>query len=190
MRRRWKTWRCSPVLQLRRAPIIGEPCSDYRRTVLSFLENRAPVSRIITKEVEVGYVPYWRDTLLSTRWLKSDWKASEGEKQAYICWCFNKDIHCMFVEGSQELSFFLQTLLFTAFVVTVQKIITYALVQLWAHDPGSAQDGSMSHDLCTTAVPYLNVFWLNSCSPQPLLFDVNDLMGKINRNGMPQPPHL
>ena len=37
---------------------------------------------------------------------------------------------------------------------------------------------------------YLNGFWLNSCSPQPLLFDVNDLMGKINRNGMPQPPHL
>ena len=30
---------------------------------------------------------------------------------------------------------------------------------------------------------YLNGFWLNSCSPQPLLFDVNDLTGKINRNG-------
>ena len=80
----------------------------------------------------MGYVPYWRDTLLSTRWLKSDWKASEGEKQAYICWCFNKDIHCMFVEGSQEQSFFLQTLLFTAFVATVQKIITYALVSTWS----------------------------------------------------------
>ena len=34
----------------------------------------------------------------------------------------------MFVEGSQEQSFFLETLLFTAFVATVQKIITYALV--------------------------------------------------------------
>ena len=80
----------------------------------------------------MAYVPYWRDTLLSTRWLKSDWKASEGEKQAYICWCFNKDIHCMFVEGSQEQSFFLQTLLFTPFVATVQKIITYALVSTWS----------------------------------------------------------
>ena len=34
----------------------------------------------------------------------------------------------MFVEGSQEQSFFLQTLFFTPFVATVQKIITYALV--------------------------------------------------------------
>ena len=30
---------------------------------------------------------------------------------------------------------------------------------------------------------YLNGFWLNSCSPQTLLFYVNDLTGKINRNG-------
>ena len=128
---------------LRCAPVLGEPCSGSRRTVLrsrrtvlQFSENRAPVSRIITKEVEGSgvctIVPYWRDTLVSTRWLKSDWKASEGEKQAYICWCFNKDIHCMFVEGSQEQSFFLQTLLFTPFVATVQKIITYALVSTWS----------------------------------------------------------
>ena len=34
----------------------------------------------------------------------------------------------MFVEGSQEQSFFLQTLLFTAFLPMVRKIITYALV--------------------------------------------------------------
>ena len=33
------------------------------------------------------------------------------------------------------------------------------------------------------SVPYLNVFWLNSCSPQPLSFDVNDLTDKIKRNG-------
>ena len=32
------------------------------------------------------------------------------------------------VKGSQEQSFFLQTLLFTAFLATVQKVITYALV--------------------------------------------------------------
>ena len=50
---------------------------------------------------------------------------------------------CMFVEGSQEQSFFLQTLLFTPFVATVQKIMTYALVS-------TAQDGSTSHDFCTT----------------------------------------
>ena len=36
-------------------------------------------------------------------------------------------IACLF-KGSQEQSFFLQTLLFTAFLVTVLKILTYALV--------------------------------------------------------------
>ena len=34
---------------------------------------------------------------------------------------------CLF-KGSQEQSLFLQTLLFTAFLVTVLKILTYALV--------------------------------------------------------------
>ena len=34
----------------------------------------------------------------------------------------------MFVERSQEQSFFLQTLLLTPFVATVEKIITHALV--------------------------------------------------------------
>ena len=34
--------------------------------------------------------------------------------------------------GSQEQSFFLQTLLFTPFVATVPKIITYALVSTWS----------------------------------------------------------
>ena len=36
-------------------------------------------------------------------------------------------IACL-LKGSQEQSFFLQTLLFTAFLATVQKIKTYALV--------------------------------------------------------------
>ena len=36
-------------------------------------------------------------------------------------------ISCLF-KGSQEQSFFLQTLLFTAFLVTVLKMLTYALV--------------------------------------------------------------
>ena len=35
--------RCSPVLQLRCALVLGEPCSGSRRTVLWFSENRAPV---------------------------------------------------------------------------------------------------------------------------------------------------
>ena len=39
----------------------------------------------------------------------------------------NKDIHCMFVEGKSRTVFFLQTLLFTAFLATAQRIITYAL---------------------------------------------------------------
>ena len=34
----------------------------------------------------------------------------------------------MFVEGKSRTVFFLQTLLFTAFLTTAQKIITYALV--------------------------------------------------------------
>ena len=103
-------------------------CSGSRRNVLQL--RCAPVLQLGCAPV-LGE-PYWWDALLSTRWLNSDWKASEGEKQAYICWCFNKDIHCMFVEGSQEQSFFLQTLLFTPFVATVQKIITYALVSTWS----------------------------------------------------------
>ena len=40
-------------------------------------------------------------------------------------------IACWF-QGSQEESFFLQTLLFTAFLVTVLKILTYALVSTWS----------------------------------------------------------
>ena len=36
--------------------------------------------------------------------------------------------------------------LFTPFVATVQKIITYAL---GAHDPGPAQEGRTSNDFCT-----------------------------------------
>ena len=36
-------------------------------------------------------------------------------------------IACLF-KGSQEQSFFLQTLLFTAFLATVLKILTYAFV--------------------------------------------------------------
>ena len=55
-------------------------------------------------------VPYWPDTLLSTRWLKSHLKTSEGEKQAYFCWFLNKDIHCMFFEGKPRTVFFLQKL--------------------------------------------------------------------------------
>ena len=34
----------------------------------------------------------------------------------------------MFVKGSQEQSFLLQTLLFTTFLVTVLKLLRYALV--------------------------------------------------------------
>ena len=35
--------RCSPVLQLRCALVLGEPCSGSQRTVLWFSENRALV---------------------------------------------------------------------------------------------------------------------------------------------------
>ena len=40
-------------------------------------------------------------------------------------------IACLF-KGSQEKSFFLQTLLFTAFLATVLKILTYAFVSSWS----------------------------------------------------------
>ena len=40
-------------------------------------------------------------------------------------------IACLF-KGSQEQSFFLQTLLYTAFLVTVLKMLTYALVGTWS----------------------------------------------------------
>merc|ERR1712212_175124 len=41
----WRTWRCFPVLQLRCALILREPCSGSWRTVLWFSENRALVLR-------------------------------------------------------------------------------------------------------------------------------------------------
>ena len=53
----------------------------------------------------------------------------------------------MFVEGKPRTVFFLQTnTLFTAFIATVEKIITYALGE---HDPGSAQDWRTSNDFCS-----------------------------------------
>ena len=55
----------------------------------------------------------------------------------------------MFVEGKPRTVFFLQTLYFTAFIATVEKIITYALGE---HDPGSAQDWRTSNDFCSPAL--------------------------------------
>ena len=46
----------------------------------------------------------------STRWLKSHQKTSEEEKQAFLCWCLNKDIHCMFVEVKPRTVFSYATL--------------------------------------------------------------------------------
>ena len=43
----------------------------------------------------------------------------------------------MFVEGKPRTVLFLQTLSFTAFIATVEKIMTYAVGE---HDPGSAQN--------------------------------------------------
>ena len=44
------------------------------------------------------------------------------------CTGSQRTVLCMFVEGKSRTVFFLQTLLFMAFFVTIQKIITYALV--------------------------------------------------------------
>ena len=38
----------------------------------------------------------------------------------------------MFVEGKSRTVFFRQTLLFTAFIATIQKVITYVLVSTWS----------------------------------------------------------
>ena len=51
----------------------------------------------------------------------------------------------MFVEWKPRTVFYPPDTLFTAFVATVQKIITYALGE---HNPGSAQDGRISNDSC------------------------------------------
>ena len=64
----------------------------------------------------MGNMATWRKWRIWKRWnrwkswLKSHQKTSEGEKQAYFCLCLNKDIHCMFVEGTPRTVFFLQTL--------------------------------------------------------------------------------
>ena len=62
----------------------------------------------------------------------------------------------MFVEVKPRTVFFLQTLYFTAFIATVEKIITYALGE---HDPGSAQDWRTSNDFCSP------VFWMILSKP-------------------------
>ena len=48
------------------------------------------------------------------------------QNRALVLWF----MACLFM-GSQKQSFFLQTLLFTAFLVTVLKMLTYALVSTW-----------------------------------------------------------
>ena len=53
----------------------------------------------------------------------------EKSKLTFVDVLIKISIACLLKEVKNCL-FFLQTLLFTAFVVTVQKIITYALVQL------------------------------------------------------------
>ena len=58
----------------------------------------------------------------------------------------------MFVEGKPRTVFFSPDTLFTAFVATIQKMITYALGE---HDPGSAQDWRTSNDFCSPARIYL-----------------------------------
>ena len=63
----------------------------------------------------------------------------------------------MFVEGKPRTVFFLQTLYFTAFIATVEKIITYALGE---HDPGLAQDWRTSNDFCSPGARTLLSFIL------------------------------
>ena len=47
------------------ALVLGEPCSGSWRTVLNFKEHNQRSGG------KWHYVPYWRDALLSNRWLKS-----------------------------------------------------------------------------------------------------------------------
>ena len=83
-------------MELRCAPVLGEPCSGSQRTVFSkYLDGlgaKAAFCGSLQRYESKGIIVYK--------------KASEGEKQAYICWCLNKDIHCIFVEGKSRTVFF------------------------------------------------------------------------------------
>merc|ERR1712012_726350 len=56
-----------------------------------------------------------------------------SENCALVWLSENRALACLF-KGSQKQSFFLQTLLFTAFLVTVLKILTYTLVSTLRRD--------------------------------------------------------
>ena len=68
-------------------------------------------------------------------------------------------IACLF-KGSQEQSFFLQTLLFTAFVVMVLKISTYTLVSTW-----SSVSSGYEHvkQLMQPWLPQPSLLWTDFC---------------------------
>ena len=61
-------------------------------------------------------------------------------------------IACLF-KGKQEQSFFLQTLLFTAFLVTVLKILTYALASTWSSVSSGWEHGKRKKHLCLAPSP-------------------------------------
>ena len=59
--------RCSLVLQLRCAPVIGEPLSGSRRTVLRFSENCAP-TEICSGSPNIWIARLKPEIFVSLRW--------------------------------------------------------------------------------------------------------------------------
>ena len=110
---------------------------EFRANNLQFFSLCLITERVfpkqVAKSIHLGsglhnlFHPTIRD---GSTWRKFGAHGEHGDDED-ICWCLNKDIHCMFVEGKSRTVFFLQTLLFTAFLATAQKIITYALVSTW-----------------------------------------------------------
>ena len=85
-------------------------------------------------------------------------------------------IVCLF-KGSQKQSFFLQTLLFTAFLVTVLKMLTYALVSTW-----SLVSSGYEH-VKQLMQPWWGVYrsdWLARSLPRNIGFEANPTLDSDN----------
>ena len=65
-------------------------------------------------------------------------------------------IVCLF-KGSQKQSFFLQTLLFTAFLVTVLKMLTYTLVSTWSLVSSGWEHVKRKMHPCSTRSPFQSI---------------------------------
>ena len=110
------SWEHVENMELRCALCLRAPCSVSQSTVLCVSEHRALCHSALCSGSQSTVLWVSEHCALVLR-LPIPCSLSQ---RLFI-------IHCMFVEGKSRTVFFLQTLLFTAFVATAQKIITYAL---------------------------------------------------------------